>query len=142
MFGSVIRTPYQANGFVAGPFAEQAGVGIGGRGMRVIPALLAMEVALGVAAASIALSCGRLVGALGHEALHARPRLEQRAVDRKVLAGEQLTDLRQVQHAGKELGGDIAVEHVAGFLFGSDRLCDVCQLGFLGFPVIFRRTIR
>jgi hypothetical protein len=35
-------------GLFAGGFAEQSGVGVGGRGMRIVPALLAMEVALGL----------------------------------------------------------------------------------------------
>ena len=33
-------------GLFAGGFAEQLGIGVGGRGMRIVPALLAMEVAL------------------------------------------------------------------------------------------------
>jgi len=33
-------------GLLAGGFAEQPGIGVGGRGMRIVPALLAMEVAL------------------------------------------------------------------------------------------------
>jgi len=36
-------------GLFAGTFAEQPGIGVGGRGVRVIPAFFAMKIALGVA---------------------------------------------------------------------------------------------
>jgi len=39
-------------GLFAGGFAEQPGIGVGGRGMRIVPALLAMEVALRIAPAA------------------------------------------------------------------------------------------
>ena len=79
--------------------------------MRVVPALLAVEVALGVApTATMTFSRWRIAAVLRHKALHAGPSLDQGAIDREVLAGEQLADLRQVQHADKELGRDIAVE--------------------------------
>ena len=59
--------------------------------MGVILALLAMEVALGIApvALVIALSGRWTAAVLWHEALHAGPRLDQRAVDREVIAGQQ-----------------------------------------------------
>ena len=47
---------------------------------------------------------------LRHEALHAGPGFDQRAVDGKVLAGQLAADLRQVENARKELGRDITVE--------------------------------
>ena len=40
---------------------------------------------------------------LRHETLHAGPGLDQRAVDREVLARQQRAHLRQVQHAGMNL---------------------------------------
>src|SRR5260370_20005077 len=98
-------------GLLAGAFAEQAGVRVGGREMRVILALLAMEAALGVApTAAMAFSRWRIAAVLRHKALHTRPSLDQGAVNREVLTGEQLADLRKVQQARKELGRDIAVE--------------------------------
>ena len=110
-------------GLLAGAFAEQPGVGVGGRGMRVVLALLAMEVALGIApAARLALSRGRIAAVLRHKALHAGPGLDQRAVDREVLAGQQLADLRQVQHARKELGRNIAVEQPVPVLAEHGRI--------------------
>src|SRR5246500_1581698 len=73
-------------GLLASALAEQAGVGVRRRGMRGVLALLAMEVALGIAGAAAAiLSRGRLVPIFRHEALHAGPGLDQRTVNRKVL---------------------------------------------------------
>src|SRR5918995_4988189 len=61
--------------------AHQPRIGIGRRGVGCIGALLAVEVALGVAAtASRRRPVARAVFRL--EALHARPRLDQRPVDR------------------------------------------------------------
>src|SRR5206468_916501 len=72
-------------GLLAGAFAEQPGVGIGRRRMRIIPALLAVKVALGIAptAAAAALSRGGIAAIPRHKALHAGPSLDQRAVDRE-----------------------------------------------------------
>src|ERR1700757_2587286 len=82
-------------GLLASALAEQAGVGVRRRGMRGVFALLAMEVALGMAGAAAAiLSRVRLVPIFRHEALHAGPGLDQRTVNRKVLAGQQATHLR------------------------------------------------
>src|SRR5258708_19974420 len=98
-------------GLLAGTLAEQGGGGVGGREMGVGPALLGVEVALGVApTATMTFSRWRIAAVLRRKALHAGPSLDQGAIDREVLAGEQLADLRQVQHADKELGRDIAVE--------------------------------
>ena len=85
-------------GLFTGGFAEQPSIGVGGRGMRVVPALFAMEVAFRIApaASATAFARRRLAALLRHEALHAGPRLNQRAVDREMLAGEQGADLRQV----------------------------------------------
>src|SRR5215469_10395765 len=92
--------------------AEQPRIRIGCREVRVIRAFLAMKVALGVASAT---GCStsrwrRVTTILGNKALHARPSLDQRTVDREVLAREQAADLRQVQDAGHELTGNIAVQ--------------------------------
>src|SRR5258705_9461025 len=89
-------------GLLAGTFAEQASVRVGGREMRVVPALLAVEVALGVApTTTMTFSRWRIAAVLRHKALHAGPSLDQGAIDREVLAGEQLADLRQA----KQLAG-------------------------------------
>jgi hypothetical protein len=57
--------------FLASAFAEQPGIGIGGRAMRVILALLAMEIALSIAPAAlvIALSARRIAVVLRQETL-------------------------------------------------------------------------
>ena len=79
--------------------------------MRVVLALLAMEVALAIARpAATARARGWTAAILRHKALQAGPRLNQRAIDREVLARQQLAHLRQVQHGDKKLGRDIAVE--------------------------------
>ncbi len=49
-------------GLLAGAFAEQPCVRIGGRGMRVVLAPLAVEVALGVAATTLILAWGPSFG--------------------------------------------------------------------------------
>src|SRR6267154_1582364 len=75
-------------GLLAGTFAEQTSVRVGGREMRVVPALLAVEVALGVApTATMTFSRWRIAAVLRHKALHAGPSLDQGAIDREVLAG-------------------------------------------------------
>src|SRR5689334_3528947 len=99
-------------GFLARTLAEEPGIWIGGRGMRVVLALLAMEVALSIASttAILAIARGRIAAVLWHKALHAGPGLDQRTIDREVLAGKQLADLRKVQHLNEELGCNIALE--------------------------------
>src|SRR4051794_30182432 len=72
-------------------FAVEPGVPIGGRGMRLVRPLLAMEVGFCVAPAA----CRRFarVRALRLDALHRRPCLDQRAVDREVIRGQKFFTL-------------------------------------------------
>jgi hypothetical protein len=49
-------------------------------------------------------------------------RLDQRSVHREVLAGEQMTHLRQVENAGEELRGDVAVEQPVAVLAEHRRI--------------------
>src|SRR5438128_8969913 len=72
-------------------------VGIGGAGVRVVLARLPVEVAA-VAGAAV----------LRPEALLRSPRLDERAVDRKMLVREQRLDLWMVQQPGHELLQDVA----------------------------------
>src|ERR1700758_4048022 len=111
-------------GLLASALAEQAGVGVGSRGMRVVLALLAMEVALGIAPLTAARLLTRwwIIAILRHEALHAGPCLDQRAIDREVLTGQEPTHLRQVQHGDKELGRDVAVEQTIPVLAEHGRI--------------------
>ena len=99
-------------GFLARALAEQPGIWIAGRGMRVVLALLAMEIAFSIAstAAGLALARRRIAALFWYKALHAGPGLDQRAIHREVLAGKQLAYLRKVQHLSEELGRDIARE--------------------------------
>src|SRR5246127_5826360 len=96
-------------GLLASALAEQAGVGVGSRGMRVVLALLAMKVALGIAPSTAARAGWWIIAILRHEALHAGPCLNQRAIDREVLTGQKPTHLRQGQPGDKKLGRDAAV---------------------------------
>jgi hypothetical protein len=64
------------------PFAVEPGLGIGGRGMRVVRSFLAVEVPFGVASAALGRPFARAI--LRFHALHGRPRLDQRAVHREV----------------------------------------------------------
>ena len=77
--------------------AEQPGIGIRGGRMGRIGAPLAAEVALRVAPG------GRVAAVvLAAEALHRRPRLDQRAVDREVLVRQQPANPRAVQNRLKK----------------------------------------
>jgi hypothetical protein len=91
---------------------------IGYREMRVICAFLAMKVALGIASATACSTSGRrrVASILGNKALHAGPCLDQRTVDREVFAREQAAGLRQVQDAGHEVTGNIAVQQMVPVL--------------------------
>src|ERR1700752_4594995 len=109
-------------GLLAGALAEQAGVRVSGGEMRVILALLPMEVALRIATASRRRR--RPATVLRYKALHAGPRFDQRPIDREMLAGEQFSHLRQMEHAGKELGGDIPVEQPVPVLAKYRRIPD------------------
>src|ERR1700685_3112505 len=95
-------------GLLACGFAEQPGIGIGGRGMRIVAALLATEVTFRIAPAApaAAFSCRWVAAILRHEALHTGPGFDQRAVNGEVLAGEQTTYLPQVENARNELRRD------------------------------------
>ena len=58
----------------------------------------------------LALSRRWIAAVLRHKALHAGPGLDQRAIDRKVVAGEQPLTCGRFSTLIKELGCDIAVE--------------------------------
>src|SRR4029453_5140345 len=85
--------------FPAMALAEQPRITIGGRGVGIVPALLAAEVGFAVAPAA-----GTTVTAFTSwpEALHRGPGLDQGAVDREVLIREQPADLGPVEHLGHE----------------------------------------
>ena len=93
---------------LAGTFAVQPGVGIGGRGVAVVGPPLAVEVTAAVAVTVRRRRLARVV--LGPEALHRRPRLDQAAVDAEVLAREQAADLPLIQNLGQKFGGNVARE--------------------------------
>src|SRR5512132_188437 len=80
--------------------------------VRLVRSLLTMEVALAVAARRG--RCARAV--LRPEALQARPRLDQRPINREVLVREQPLDAGIVEHGSEELRRDLAVEQPVAVL--------------------------
>ena len=86
--------------------------GVGSRSMCVVPAALAMEVAL-----AITTRVGRLARAvLRAKALRARPGLQQRAIDREVFARRQMFDLVLRQHRREKLGCHIPLQQPVAVL--------------------------
>src|SRR5258705_406296 len=90
--------------------------------MRFIFALSAMEVARRVTPAVIPGRWRLAAAILRNKALHAGPSLDQHAVDREVLAGEKLTNLRQIEKARKKLGRNIAVQQPVPVLAEHGRI--------------------
>jgi hypothetical protein len=84
----------------------QLGLGLGRGGMRLVAALLAVEIAPAVAARRRRVA--RTV--LRHEALHRGPRLNLRAVDREVLVREKSANLPVGQKFGEEFAGHLRLE--------------------------------
>jgi len=74
--------------------AIQSGVRIRSRGVRLVAALLTVEVPFSIAARSRRLAAAILRA----KALHARPRLDQGAVDREMIVRQQRLDPLLVQH--------------------------------------------
>src|ERR1700756_3897256 len=78
---------------------------LGFRGVRLVAAFLAVKVALAIPARR-----GRLAAAVfGTKALHAGPRFNQRAVDRKMIVRQQHLDWLLVQHRGHEPLGNVTL---------------------------------
>jgi len=87
-------------GLSPGGLAVKTAVEIAGTRMRVVPALLAMEVCAAVFVAA---------AVLGAKALLRSPGLDQRSVHRKMLVRQQRLDLRMVQKLAHELREHLAV---------------------------------
>ena len=83
--------------------------------MRVVLALLAVEVGAAVFVAA---------AVLGAETLVRGPRFDQRPVRRKMLVRQQRLDLRMVQKLGHELGKHLAVLQPIAVLCESGRVPD------------------
>jgi hypothetical protein len=97
--------------FFAWSFAEEPGVGVGGRGVRGVPAALAMEIVRTIAAVS------RLARAiLRAEAFRARPSLQQRAINREMLARQQALDLVLREHRDEKLARHLASQQPVAVL--------------------------
>src|SRR6266487_2112257 len=95
--------------------AVKTAVGIAGARMRVVLALLFVEIgpAIFIAAA-----------VLGAKALVRGPRLDQRSVHRKMLVRQQRLDLRMVQKLGHEFGKHLAVLQSLAVLREGGRVPD------------------
>ena len=107
------RVPHERQlGLLAAPLAVEPGIGVGGRGVGLVAARLAMEVLLAVAT-----RVGRWGGAvLRPEALGAGPGFQQRAVHREMLGREQRLDLGLCQHRGQELQSHVALQQAVAVL--------------------------
>src|SRR5678816_1615103 len=90
---SIVAWPIAELRLPPGSLAVETAVGIAGAGMRVVLALLAVEVGSAVFVAA---------AVLGAETLVRGPRLNQRSVHRKMLVRQQRLDLRMVQKLGHE----------------------------------------
>ena len=82
-----------------GGLAIKTALGIAGARMRVVLALLSVEIAPAIFVAA---------AVHGAEALVRGPRLDQRSVHRKMLVRQQWLDLRMVQKLGHEFGKHLA----------------------------------
>src|SRR5262249_12488629 len=91
------------------PFAVEPGIRVGRAAMRLVAALLSLEIRRGVAPAvrAVPITVRRIFRL---EALHRSPRLDQRAIDRKMLARQQPLDARLSEDCGQALGCDLAVQ--------------------------------
>lgn len=94
--------------------AVQPGVRIGGRSMGVVRALLAMEFRFGIAPAALRRRLARAV--LRLDALHRGPSLDQRAIDREVIARQKLLRLGLRQHRRQELRRNVAFQQSVAVL--------------------------
>lgn len=92
----------------AAALASEQGLRVGARDVRLVRALLAAKVHLGVASL---IRSGRLVGAVpGHHALVRGPRPQQRAVDTEMLVRHQLGPFGDRHHATEELAHHALLE--------------------------------
>src|SRR4029079_18810384 len=100
--------------------AIEFGVRIGGARMRGVATLFPMKAALAIAAWT-----RRLVGAvLGPEALQARPRLDERTVDREMVARQQRPHLAWSKDGGHELRRPLGIEQPVSVLREDGRVPD------------------
>jgi hypothetical protein len=99
--------------FLAVALAEEPRITVGGRGVSVVPALLAAEVRVAVPPTARATVTAF---APWPEALHRSPGLDQRAVDGEVLVREQPAHLGPVQHLGHEPRRHVALEQAVPVL--------------------------
>src|SRR6185436_12351479 len=104
--------PHEAElGLLALSLAVEPGFGIGGRSMRLVRPLLAVEVRFGVAAAALGRRLAMITtwAVLRLDALHRRPGFDQSAVDREVVARQKLLHLGLGHDRCQELRSDIAL---------------------------------
>src|SRR5439155_26424408 len=99
-------------GRLARPLAVESRIGVGGRGVGLVAALLAVKVAFTVAARRRWLAAA----ALGTKALHAGPRLDQRYVEREVIVRQERLYRFLVEHRYNELLGNVPLDQALALL--------------------------
>ncbi len=103
--------------------ATEHGVGIGGRGVRRVRALLTVKINLPLRPSGClpeetavgGMPARAVVGAAA-ETLHRSPGLDQRPVDGEVLGGDQALHLRPVEGGGEEAHRNVTIEQVIAVL--------------------------
>ena len=103
---SISTWPKAEPRFLTMTFAKQPRIRIGGRGVAGVGPVLAVEVSARVATTIWWL----VLIILRAEALQAGPGLDQGAVDREVLAAQELPNPRVAQHRRQEFGRDLTLE--------------------------------
>src|ERR1700751_662664 len=104
-------------GRLARTLAVQPSIGVGGRGVRLIAALLAVKIPLTIASGSRRFAAP----ILGTKALHAGPRLDKRAVDREMIVRQQNLDRLLIPQRGYELPANFTLNQALTVL-GKHRL--------------------
>ena len=85
---------------------EQAGLGVGAALVRLVAALLALEIDFRVASRRSI----RTAAVLAHETLVARPGFDHRAVDAEMLVRDEALPFGQLQHADEELSRHVGAQ--------------------------------
>ena len=85
---------------------EQAGLGVGAALVRLVAALLALEIDFRVASRRSI----RTAAVLAHETLVARPGLDHRAVDTEMLVRDEALPFGQLKHAREELARHVGAQ--------------------------------
>src|SRR5262249_27003340 len=105
----------------ARPLAVEPGIRIGRAAMRLVAALLSLEIRRGVAPAARAVPIAAVPRIFRLEPLHRSPGFNQSAIDREMLARQQPLDAWLSEDGGQEFGCDLAVQQPIAVL-GEGRM--------------------